>query len=71
MMNPAFFNVKALGIGFASGLGAALLGLLLLKFLPEGNLDDLLSNMMKSLNPQWYHILFLFLLCRRGRRNFV
>lgn len=58
MLSFVYFTPKAIGIGLLSGVVAALLGLLLIKLLPDGGLDALMNEVMKNLNPKWYHILF-------------
>lgn len=49
---------KALSIGLGIGVVAAVLGLLLIKILPESKLNNMLDGIMSRLNPQWYHVLF-------------
>lgn len=51
-------SFKALSIGLGVGVAAAILGLLLLKVLPESKLNSMLDGVMQNLNPQWYHVLF-------------
>lgn len=51
-------NFKAVSIGLGIGVVGALLGLLLIKILPESKLNNMLDGVMKNLNPQWYHVLF-------------
>ena len=58
MLGPNFISFQSIGIGLGIGILAALLGLLLVHFLPSGKLDNLLDNMMDELDPKWYHILF-------------
>lgn len=53
-----YFTAKSIGIGFASGVLAAILGLVLLRILPDSGMDGLLDKLMSNVNPQWYHILF-------------
>jgi hypothetical protein len=58
MLSFSSISFKSIGIGTGVGVLAAALGLLLVHFLPSGNLDNLLDKMMEELNPKWYHILF-------------
>jgi hypothetical protein len=58
MLSFDAIRFKSISIGLGVGLLAAALGLLLVNFLPSGKLDNMMDNMMKELNPQWYHILF-------------
>ncbi len=58
MLSWQHFNIKSVGIGLASGALAAGLGLLLLQILPNTKIDELLNDVLSSINPTWYHILF-------------
>lgn len=58
MLSFDFFNLKAISIGLGVGVVAAILGLILVHFLPSGKLDNMMDSIMASLDPKWYHILF-------------
>ncbi|MCB0510032.1 MAG: CPBP family intramembrane metalloprotease [Chitinophagales bacterium] len=51
-------HFKAVSIGLGIGILAAVLGLLLMKILPEGNLSNMMDSMMRKLDPKWQHIFF-------------
>lgn len=58
MLALSNLNFKSVSIGLGIGVAGALLGLLLIKILPESKLNNMLDGVMKNLDPQWYHVLF-------------
>ncbi len=58
MLSVEFISLKSISIGLGIGVLAAALGLLLVYFLPNGKMDNMMDNLMEELDPKWYHILF-------------
>lgn len=58
MLSLKNISFKAISIGLGIGILASVLGLLLIKILPEGNLSNVMDGIMRKLNPKWPHILF-------------
>ena len=58
MLSLENITLKGQAIGVGIGILSAVLGLVLIHFLPNGKLDDMMDGVMQRLDPQWYHILF-------------